>query len=316
MLLLYPLHAIPLALIVITSFTIWLALNNIILFLIGITLFITSVFGLTNYLFLILQQTANGQMNPPTLDLRLLQPGERLLPYKLLAVIGCLYTLSAWLVGIDMEYTATGIVVFSLAVLPAFIGMMAITNNLLQSINPLGLIRFILRIGITYIAMMGLLTLATFLIYELFSSDTGLFIANFITLYCLVLVFHWLGRIIYENRNELDYFPDHTPERDAENLAHNIMLNRKKCMERVFKQRLRGSVLPIMLAYIETEEDKLAAHQWFHNELMQWDNKKLATQHGFHYVNVLRDAGKTAIANALTEEFKSFDPTFSRNNAD
>jgi len=313
MLFLYPLHVHPLSLIIFASFTIWVALSNIILFLLGIFLFVLSAFGLTNYLFEILQHTANGHMKPPTLNIWMLIPGGRLLPFKLLAVSGCLFSMSFWLMDKDMDYAAAGIIILSLTVLPAFIGIMGITNNLLLSMNPLGLIRFISRIGIVYLVMMGLLALGSFLIYKLYNSDSGLFIAVFITLYCLVLVFHLLGRVIHTKRIELDYFPEKTPERVAENIAHETLLKRKKCMDRVFRERLRGSVLPMILAYIESEEDRLAAHQWFHNELMQWDNKKLATQHGYHYVNALRDVGKTAIADDLTEEFISFDPTFSVN---
>jgi len=177
--------------------------------------------------------------------------------------------------------------------------------------NPLRLIRFIYRIGIAYWAMLGLLALTSFLIYKLDESGPGLFVALVMTLYALVLIFHWLGKIIYAKRGVLDYFPDLSPEREAEMAAHEILLNRKKCMDRVFRLRRQGSVIPIILAYIETEEDRLSAHQWFHNELMQWDNKKLAVKHGYYYVKVLREAGKPAVANAITQEFQSIDPTFS-----
>lgn len=310
MLLLYPLNPSSLVLMLVASFMIWLGLTNIFLWLLGIFAFAVSVLGFSKYLFAVIKHAANGYTNPVSLNIELLRPFEEWGPYKLIITSIFIYVFSIWLVKANLTTLANMVIGFYLFLLPAFIGLLAVGDSFLHAINPLRLIRFALRAGLVYLAMLTLLALTSVLIFTLYSSNTGLFISIFITLYCLVLIFYWLGRIIYAKRDVFDYFPDQSPEREIEQLNHEIMLNRKKCMDRVFRMRRRPGIIPIILAYIETEEDRLSAHQWFHDQLMQWDNKNLAVKHGVFFIKVLREAGKTAVAEELMRVFKSIDPGF------
>lgn len=294
----------------IASFMIWLGLTNIFLWLLGIFAFVVSVFGFSKYLFAVIKHAANGYTNPVTLSFELLRPFEEWGPYNLIIVSIFIYVFSIWLVTANLNTLANFVIGLYLLLLPAFIGVLAVGDDFFHAINPFRLIRFAVRTGMAYLAMLGLLALTSVLIFTLYSSNTGLFISIFITLYCLVLIFYWMGRIIYAKRAVLDYFPDQSPEREAEKLNHEILLNRKKCMDRVFRLRRKPGVVPIILAYIETEEDQLSAHQWFHDELMQWDNKNLAVKHGVFFIGVLREAGKSAAAEELVRVFKSIEPEF------
>lgn len=130
-------------------------------------------------------------------------------------------------------------------------------------------------------------------------------------LYGLVLIFHWIGKVIHANREELGYHPDKSPEREAENEADETMFKRKKCLVRVYKERRRENVLPVLLTYIDIEEDKLAAHAWYHSEMKQWDNKMLMIKHGYYYIRALREAGKHIVADLIQQECQAIDPTFS-----
>ncbi|MGH8119746.1 MAG: hypothetical protein ACRESK_03930, partial [Gammaproteobacteria bacterium] len=142
-------------------------------------------------------------------------------------------------------------------------------------------------------------------------SGTGLFVTLFINLYSLVLVFHWLGKIIYARRTELDYRPDKSPERDAELATLETIKKRKKCLESIYAQRHQAYGLPVLLAYIDGEENRLEAHAWFHDELMQWDDKRLALDHARYYIKALRSASIHDIANQIQRDCLYIDPGFS-----
>jgi len=159
--------------------------------------------------------------------------------------------------------------------------------------------------------MLGILASVYVLFMALSRSEAGLFVTLFINLYSLVLVFHWLGKIIYARRTELDYRPDKSPEREAAQTAFETVKKRKKCLASIYAQRHQVHGLPMLLAHIEGEDNSLEAHAWFHDELMQWDDKKLAVEHARFYIKALRSAGIHDIANQIQRESQYIDPTFS-----
>lgn len=311
MLFFYPLRLTPLFMIFMTSWVLWLALTDIILGLLSIIAFIFFVFGFAKYLFAVLERTANGYPDPPPFSYELIRPFEEWRPYQLLFVMACMFTLSGWLKDQDLVVLSNLVLAISLAALPAIIGLLGVKFSLLQSLNPLALARFMLRVGSTYWVMLGLFAAGYVLLVVLYHSATGLFVTLFINLYSLVLVFHWLGKSIYAKRTELDYHPDKSPEREAEQTAFETIKKRKKCLGSIYAQRHKINGLPILLAHIDGEENGLEAHAWFHDELMQWDDKRLALDHGHFYITALRAASIHDIANQIQRDFQDIDPEFS-----
>jgi len=308
--LLYPLRPSPLLLILVTSFMIWLLFVDLIFLLLFLNVVPLTIMALAycKYLFVILERTANGYPDSPVLSYEFIKPFGDFRPYQLVVLLAGVYTLSAWLWQRDLDYLAIILVAFYLGTLPALIGLLGLRNGFLPSLNPVTLMRFTYRAGAVYWALCGVLGLGFMLILLLYRSGPGLFAAIFATLYSLVLIFHWIGRVIYAKRQELDYRPDNSPERAAEQAAEMLLQKRKHCLERVYKERRRENVLAVLLTHIEAEQDKLAAHAWYHAQMMLWDHKKLAVRHGFFYVRALREAGKHIIADLIQQECQAVDP--------
>ena len=310
MIFLYPLRLTPLFMVIMTTVVLWIALTDIIVGLISIVAFIFFVFGFAKYLFAVLERTANGYQDPPSFTYELIRPFEEWRPYQLIFFMSCILVLSGWLREQDHEFLSNFVIIISLGALPAFIGLLGLNYSLLHSLNPLVQAWFVLRAGSAYLAMLGLFLSGYILFLVLYHAKTGLFITLFINLYTLVLIFHWLGKIIYAKRNELDYRPDKSPERDAEQLEYEIINTRKKCLGEIYAQRHKIDGLPILLAHINREANNLDAHTWFHDELMQWDDKKLALEHGYIYIQALKSAGRHDIAKKIQREFLEIDPSF------
>ena len=311
MLFFYPLRPTPLFLILMTSTVLWVALSDLIMGLISIVAFIFFVFGFAKYLFAVLERTAEGYPDPPPFSYELIRPFEEWRPYQLIFVMACVYALSGWLRDQDLTFLSDLLIAFSLGAMPAFIGLLGVNYSLLQSLNLLALARFMLRVGGAYWAMLGLFAAGYILLIALYHSGAGLFITLFINLYSLVLVYHWLGKVIYAKRNELDYRPDKSPEREAEQTALATIKRRKKCLGSIYAQRFKTNGLPILSAHIDAEENRLDAHAWFHDELMQWDDKRLALDHARLYIKALRSAGIQDSANQIQRNCQYIDPEFS-----
>jgi len=310
MIFLFPLRFTPLLLNLTSSFIIWLAMTNIFLFLIGCPLFVVSVVPFAKYLFAVLERTASGYADAPTLSYELIRPMEEWRPYLLILTLGFLVSFSIWLLQNNQVFLTLILLVFFLGAMPAFIGLLGVNNGLFRSLNPQILLRFMQRVGITYWILLGILATGCVFLYLLYTSGAGLYIAIAVNLYCLVLVFHWLGKIIYVKREKLGYTPDKSPERQAEQINHEIVLQRKKHMDRVFSRRRQAVALPILLACIEEEENKLDAHAWYHADLMQWDNKRLGIRHAEFYIKALREAGNHVIADLVLQECREIYPEF------
>lgn len=310
MMLLYPLRPTPLMLTLATSFMIWLFFTDIFSFLLALRFFplVLMVLVYFKYLFVTLERAANGHVDPPILTLEFFQPFAEIRPYQLTMVLFFVASFSSWLWQLNLDYPATALVAFSVITLPAFIGLLGIRNGFFASLHPVTLIRFMYRIGLAYPAMLTLLAAGIGLLVIFFRSGWGLFTASFITAYSVVLVFLWIGRIIYSQRNNLDYHPDLSPEREAEKKEAALLLERKRRLARIYKERRRESALAVLLNYIEAEEDRLTAHAWYHREMMQWPQKRLAVRHGHYYARALREAGKHIIADLIEQECRNADP--------
>ena len=310
MVFIYPLRLTPFFMIFMTSIVLWMALTDIIIGLISIFAFIFFVFGFAKYLFAVLERTANGYPDPPPFTYELIRPFEEWRPYQLIFVMACVYASSEWLWNQNLMFLSNLLIAVSLGALPAFIGLLGVNQSLLQSLNPITLGGYLLRVGIAYWAMLGLFASGYILLIAFYHSGAGLFITLLINLYCLLLVFHWLGKVMYSKRNELDYRPDISPEREAEQTAFATLKKRKKCLESIYALSHKTNGLPILLEHIAGEQNQLDAHAWFHSELMQWDDQKLALNHGYFYIKALRTAGIHETASLIQRECRSIDPTF------
>ena len=313
MILLYPLRLVPLLLTLTTSFLIWMFFRDFYSFLVLLECFplVLTVLVYFKYLFAMLEHTANGYSGLPVLTFEFYRPFNEMRPYQLFLLLLFVASLAVKLWQWQLGYLTIALAAYSLCVLPAFIGLLGLHNGFYPSLHPLILMRFMQRIGIAYPAMLAMLAAGIGYIVFSFKSGPVLFSAIFITLYGVVLMFLLLGKIIYSKRESLDYRPNKSPEREAEKAAEELLAFRKQRVTRIFKERRRENILAILLAHIEAEEDKLAAHAWYHSELMRWDSKRLALKHGKFYVQALRNEGKDVIAELIHKECQDIDPDFS-----
>lgn len=313
MILLYPLRLVPLLLTLVTSFMFWMFFRDIFSFLVLLYAFplVLTVLVYFKYLFAMLERTANGHSGLPVLTWEFYRPFNEMRPYQLFLLLLFVASLATTLWQWQLPYLALVLLAYSLCVLPAYIGLLGLHNGFYPSLHPVILIRFIQRVGVKYLIMLGMLAAGIGFIVFSFKSGPVLFSAIFITLYGVVLMFLMLGRIIYSKREALDYRPDKSPEREAEIAAEALLAQRKHRLSRIFRERRRENILAVLLAHIEAEQDKLSAHAWYHLVLMRWDNKRLALKHGKYYIKALHNAEKHIIADLIQKECQDIDPDFS-----
>ncbi|NIP72645.1 MAG: hypothetical protein GWO16_06235, partial [Gammaproteobacteria bacterium] len=111
--------------------------------------------------------------------------------------------------------------------------------------------------------------------------------------------------------------PANAPEEAAAREEVEIRRRRERALARAYEQRRRPeSALRDLLACIREEGDGLEVHRWFHRELAQWNDRRVALAHARVFIPRLLEAGRTAEAEqvfgmcrAVNAEFEIGDAT-------
>ncbi|GAA3940749.1 hypothetical protein [Litoribacillus peritrichatus] len=164
------------------------------------------------YCFNCLSATAKGKMTPP--DFSESYEGSILLVFKLALIITGLsvIAISAYIYLNPAFGSLLGFLL--IAVFPAIIILYAITENLLDAINPLQIIGLISRIGLPYCLILGIILIMMTSVGIL--SDLIIYQQNALTLvfqsavanYYFVVTFHIMGYMIFQYQHELGYTAD------------------------------------------------------------------------------------------------------------
>lgn len=179
--------------------------------LLGWSLFILLFAVLFKYAFVVLQDTAEGNMTAPALNGDVLT-GNYHLPLKLYALL-VLFGLAT--VSISNSIGPMGGMVFSLTGLllfPAAIMLLAVTESFMNAISPALLLRLVIDIRWSYLALFGLLYMLQAAQANLANLLAGILIKIlipptmlFLTVYFTILTFHIMGYILYQNHKILGH---------------------------------------------------------------------------------------------------------------
>ncbi|BCE01233.1 hypothetical protein [Marinicellulosiphila megalodicopiae] len=166
------------------------------------------VFGtLFKYLFTCLKHTAMGEFNPPD-PIDAIEGGFVLA----LKVIG-LFVVLAFVIKFMFDvinYQLAAIVTFAIfLLLPAIVMVLALTDSLVEALNPMNVIHAAVQLGLQYLVFLGfifvmigsaeVLNSTISLVFPQASS----FLSACVGIYYLIVAFHIMGYMVYENQGKL-----------------------------------------------------------------------------------------------------------------
>jgi len=173
-----------------------------------------------------------------------------------------------WLLGI-----------FALFVLPASLGVLAVTHSPFESLNPLAISRLIRACGGAYFTIPVALIVLT-LVFE-FLGRFGLprLVTELADSYLFVLLFTLTGAVLYDNdiagevrldlpAADVDCDTDEELERDRQRVANHAY--------GFISRGNREGGFAHILERVRVEPDASEAATWFFNEMMRWESKDAA----------------------------------------
>lgn len=247
--LLIPLRGAALVLIVSFSVLLLIAAHGGLLGL-PLALLVTSWFF--KYGFAVLDQVADGVDEPPVLSLEMLNPANESRPLGLLLIVAAFYFGTEVLrpsLGSDVVTVLRAI---GLLIVPAMI-MVQAASGFVESLNPVALLRIIVRVPDSYILILAVLAgawwLATVLVTWLPGAELPLSIEIplpevvriMILMYAWLASFAMIGGVLYVRRLELGFEPTHSPERDAEKADRERQREIDHLIDRIFAEWRGGA---------------------------------------------------------------------------
>ncbi|WP_456376696.1 tetratricopeptide repeat protein [Thiolapillus sp.] len=248
---------------------------------------------LFKYAFMVLQQTARGNMQPPPLNLDVLA-GDYDLPLKFYALILVFNILA----GSDMPL-ADLVVFVALAAFPASIMVLALNESIVDALNPVLLWRLIVRVGWSYLALIGLL----FILQIAESNAVGLLAGgvhwifyHLVTGYFAIITFHVMGYILYQNYELVGQ-----PVEEVQNAVDTRLAHFESMMSLGNKE---AAIAELQQLIVEHPDD-LDIHRRLHQLCLLERKGKELSLHARSYMPLLLRAGRDAQAAELYQDCRS-----------
>ena len=254
------------------------------------------IWATANYLVEIIEQRAIGEgwavFSLETVATLRSQLGVVLL-LELAAVVGIFMVLDATSgAGLAWAFAA-----LAAGVGPAAIALLAVTREPLRSLQPLHVLRAMLRMGVLYLGL-ALGCIAVVALAVLAYRRLG-FIEFFLATYALFWLAYSIGAAVYSKRLALGVHAPRSPEAKLARELERLQRARSRALDHAYGIASRGNIesaLAYINQYVASESEPLAARQWMYFEMTRWASARPALVFGERLAGDLEAAGQADAA--------------------
>ncbi len=310
---LYPAHGASMANIIV------LALGTLVVFIpvkiMALILLLMVSVAMYRYAFECLRATANGQLTPP--EGGFLSTTDKSLGWKLiglLIILGIVAGVGAALLGPRLGIAW---LLFLGLCMPSSVMVLAMDESIGAAINPAKWFSIIGRIGWSYLAVVGLCLAVLMsegfgqnMVAKVLPLAVALVVVTVISNYCLVVMFHLMGYLLYQYHDEVGFVPD-APQALQRPLAQldpdQELLDRAGAMVR--EGRPEDATL-LLGGRLKASGGSPAVHAQYRKLLNLSGDKNELLRHGQEYLGVLLAQEKDKQALDLSRDCQALDPNF------
>ncbi|HUO82557.1 MAG TPA: hypothetical protein VM616_06835 [Gammaproteobacteria bacterium] len=312
----YPLQPVPL--IAIVFFTLGFALAAM-AGLLGLPLFALLVVWLAKYVFIVVENSAQGRREPPVLSREMINPFGESRHLLLLGVLAIYAGFAAWLGGM-LGRDAMLLFLWAVALLlPASIALLTVEQRLLPALDPLRMLRLAAalrwRYALLWLAVAGCVSLPA--LAPLLIRQPLLLVVVWI--YGVLLCAHAFGRVLYEGRDAIGLDVEIEPDRVLARLRRERWQRIERVLDEVWRQARQGKLRAAYAALLTGLEEEVVDTQEriaVHERLLGWDDRSLALAHARDWLGELVRGGETPAAWRLCADCLSVDARFRPADAD
>jgi hypothetical protein len=303
---LIPIHTTPLLLVATFTFGLWFACNGGIL-AIPMGLILLSWF--CKYCFVLFDSVVAGEDEPPVLSMEMVNPVSEQRPLALALIIAA----EAFLItraGPGARWAAAAAVAF---VVPAHIGVLGLTRNVLRAVWPPALLALISRLRSSYLLVLAVTLVSGLAAYAAASAlgATSLIVLAVIEL-ALLLTFALVAGAVFEHRLELGIDSKTRQERLAERAAREHAAERGHMLDTAYTQfRLHQAVegWGIISRWLSAHSG-LEEYRAVLQASSSWDDARAGDKVANELVALLLAAGSTGEAVLVVERRLASNPGY------
>jgi len=247
--------------------------------LLGVFLGIMLLPALFRYLLMLLEARAYGR-TPPVASLELFSFVENFWTLAPLVIIALSIWGGYWLDRNVSPWVAQAFSVLLLAITPASLAVLAITQSAAQALNPAAVSRMFRVLGWSYSVVPALVAVVFFLASRLADAGAPTLVRTAIVLYGAVLAFTLTGALLHANGVKISLSVEGVAEgvgdeedKDPQTHARSQVLNHAYGF---FSRDNRAGALAHIRSALRDETDADTAYYWYFTEMLKWESKDAA----------------------------------------
>ena len=311
----YPLQRDSLIVIAIFVLASWIVLSvvgtgSLLFLLVGGLLILASI---TRYGFLILEMSASGREQPPTLQETFSGSGYEILFQQMAVqiVFGVFLEAVKHLGSPFLDVVAVALVVF---MTPASMMLLATEKSISQAINPGAIWHLISSIGWAYLLLYAFLFLlwgAEVTVFDVFASEISpqLFLPVFVgvTLYFLMVGYDLMGYVIFQYQAAIGFVAEDAQAREKRRAAVDPVDAK---VEILVKEGRYRQAVEALSKQLRVQPGSLRHHEKLARLLIAMDEKEQALAHAQAFMECVHKLGDDSRLYFLYSEYEKLDPKF------
>jgi hypothetical protein len=256
----------------------------------GLPLAVLLVSWYFKYMYFLFDSVVRGVVEPPVLDIQMLNPfGERR-PLVQLVVVGLIFGL----VGLTDVYVGrmAAIVIGILAALalPASVAVLGLEENVFMAVSPLHLARLVKGLGIWYFAVLAVIAGYAVMAYLWWQWMPWMILRLIGPLFAILSIISMLGGAVYTRRHELGIEAWHSPERREERERREELKKNEQVVDLAFNQARLGAhanATRILVEWLKSRGNSPEDYHWICMRLASWSDPRHLERITADYVDQL-----------------------------
>ena len=246
--------------------------------ILGVGLAIVIVPAWFRYLVSLLEERANGR-HAPVASIETFSFWDNTWALTPMVLTALLLWTGIWLGELGYGSASWLIGIVAVFVLPASLGILAVTHSPFESLNPAAIGRLIRACGVAYFMIPVILILLSLVFEILGRFGLPRFVTELADSYLFVLLFTLTGALLYDKGIAGEVRLD-VPVVDVEREAiDELVRERQRVANHAYGFISRGNReggFVHILEQVGSEPDASEAATWFFNEMMRWESKDAA----------------------------------------
>ena len=247
----------------------------------GIPLAIILTSWFFKYAYILLDHIARGFDEPPTLDIKMLNPFDEQRPIAQVLILALIYLVVKFTSSYLGVVPGIAVALVLLFCLPASIAVLGLEGNLLRAAYPVAWIHMIRGLGLLYVLILLIIAAYGIALSLIGKLDLWFPIEAALGMFAVLSIFSFLGGAIYERRHELGVETWVSPERTAD-LEKKDELRRSDnlVMEAYGLMRVNSHTQcwQMLTDWLASRGNSTEDYRWLCERVQSWDDARYITR--------------------------------------